>query len=31
MEQTFGTVVSIPFDVTLQSREEQYWIYLSRR
>ncbi len=31
MEGVFGSVVAIPFDVTLQSREEHYWIYLSRR
>ena len=31
MEQVFGSVVAVPYDVTLQSREEHYWIYLSRR
>lgn len=31
LEQVFGNVAPIPFDVTLQSREEQYWIYLARR
>lgn len=31
MESVFGNAVAVPFDVALQSREEQYWIYLSRR
>lgn len=31
MEQAFGSVVAVPYDVTLQSREEHYWIYLARR
>lgn len=30
LQQVFGNVVPIPYDVTLQSRDEQYWIYLSR-
>ncbi len=30
MEQVFGNAVAVPFEVTLQSREEQYWTYLSR-
>lgn len=30
MEQVFGNAVAIPYDVTLQSREDHYWIYLSR-
>ncbi len=30
MQQVFGNVAAIPFDVTLQSREEHYWIYLAR-
>jgi spermidine synthase len=36
MRETFGDVVAIPYDVTLtqgagRSRDEQYWLYLSRR
>ena len=31
MEQVFGNAVAIPYDVTLQSRAEQYWLYLSRQ
>ncbi|HSE70553.1 MAG TPA: hypothetical protein VLA97_07335 [Nocardioidaceae bacterium] len=31
MQHVFGNAVAIPYDVTLQSREEQYWLYLSRR
>lgn len=31
LQQVFGNVVSIPYDVTLQAREEHYWIYLARR
>ena len=27
----FGNVAPIPYDVTLQSREEHYWLYLARR
>ncbi len=30
MDGVFGNVVAIPYEVTLQSREEQYWLYLSR-
>jgi len=30
MDETFGNVAAIPCDVTLQGREEQYWIYLAR-
>lgn len=30
MRETFGDAVAIPFEVTLQSRDEQYWIYLAR-
>lgn len=30
MQDVFGNVVPIPFDVSLQSRDEHYWIYLSR-
>lgn len=30
MAHSFGNVVAIPFDVTLQSRDECYWLYLSR-
>ena len=31
MTDVFGSVVPIPFEVTLQSRDELYWLYLSRR
>ncbi len=31
MEAVFGNVVAVPYEVSLQSRDEQYWIYLSRR
>ncbi|GAB2746218.1 spermidine synthase [Nocardioides pakistanensis] len=31
MESVFGNAVAVPFEVTLQSRDEQYWVYLSRR
>ena len=36
MREAFGDVVAIPYDVTLtqaegRSRDEQYWLYLSRR
>ena len=36
MESVFGEVTPIPYDVTLlhqggRSREERYWLYLSRR
>ena len=30
MREAFGNAVAVPFEVTLQSRDEQYWIYLSR-
>jgi spermidine synthase len=30
MREVFGSVVAIPYDVTLQTREEHYWIYLAR-
>ncbi len=30
MQESFGNVVALPYDVTLQSREEHYWLYLSR-
>ncbi len=30
LKDVFGNVVAIPYDVSLQSRDEQYWIYLSR-
>jgi len=30
MEQVFGESVAVPYDVTLQSRDEHYWIYLAR-
>lgn len=30
MEETFGNVVAVPYDVTLQGRDERYWLYLSR-
>jgi spermidine synthase len=31
LEKVFGKAVAVPFDVTLQSRDEHYWIYLARR
>ena len=31
MEQTYGDCTATPYDVTLQEREEQYLLYLSRR
>lgn len=31
LQEVFGNVVAIPYDVTLQAREEHYWIYLARR
>ena len=31
MRDVFGDAVAVPYDVNLQSRDEQYWIYLSRR
>lgn len=30
LEQVFGNAVPVPYDVTLQSRDEHYWTYLSR-
>jgi spermidine synthase len=30
LREVFDSVAAVPFDVTLQSREEQYWIYLAR-
>ncbi|HSE08611.1 MAG TPA: hypothetical protein VLB29_08085 [Nocardioidaceae bacterium] len=30
MQDVFGEVVAVPYDVSLQSRDEQYWIYLAR-
>jgi spermidine synthase len=30
MKGVFGDAVAVPFEVKLQSRDEQYWIYLSR-
>ncbi len=30
MQEVFGDAVAVPYDVTLQSRDEHYWIYLSR-
>lgn len=30
MTAAFGNVVPVPYDVTLQSRDEHYWVYLSR-
>jgi spermidine synthase len=30
MEAVFGNAVAVPYDVSLQSREEHYWIYLAR-
>ena len=30
LKEVFGDAVAIPFDVTLQSRDEHYWIYLAR-
>ncbi len=31
LEAVFGSATPIPFDVRLQSRDEQYWLYLARR
>jgi spermidine synthase len=31
MQDVFGNVVPVPYDVRLQSRDECYWIYLARR
>lgn len=30
MREVFGNAVAVPYDVALQSREEQYWTYLAR-
>jgi spermidine synthase len=30
MQEVFGNAVAVPYDVALQSREEQYWTYLAR-
>ena len=30
MREVFGNVVAVPHDVTLQSRQEQYWLFWSR-
>ena len=30
MREVFGNAVAIPYEVTLQSRDEHYWLYLSR-
>ncbi len=31
MAEVFGRATPVPFDVRLQSRDEQYWLYLARR
>ena len=31
VEQVFGAVAPVPFDVQLQERAEQYWLYQARR
>jgi len=31
LRRVFGDAVAVPYDVSLQSREEQYWSYLARR
>ena len=31
VEQVFGAVAPVPFDVQLQGRAEQYWLYQARR
>jgi hypothetical protein len=31
MTRVFGEVTPLPFDVRLQGRDEQYWLYLARR
>ncbi len=31
LETVFGNVVPLPYDVQLQARSEQYWVYLARR
>jgi spermidine synthase len=30
MQGVFGNTAAVPYDVALQSREEQYWVYLAR-
>ena len=30
MQQVFGDVAPVPYDVRLQTRDEQYWLYLAR-
>ncbi len=31
LEEVFGNAAPVPYEVTLQSRDEQYWLYLARR
>ncbi len=31
MQEVFGNAVPVPYDVTLQSRDEHYWVYLARK
>jgi spermidine synthase len=31
LDRVFGNATPIPLDVRLQSRDEQYWLYLARR
>jgi spermidine synthase len=31
LREVFGDAVALPFDVTLQSRDEHYWLYLARK
>ena len=31
MSEAFGNVVAVPYEVRLQSRKEQYWLYLAER
>jgi spermidine synthase len=31
LQEVFGKAAAVPFDVTLQSRDEHYWIYLARK
>ncbi|MGH3368489.1 MAG: hypothetical protein ACRDPR_00665 [Nocardioidaceae bacterium] len=30
LREVFGNVAAVPYDVSLQAREEQYWVYLAR-
>jgi spermidine synthase len=30
LREVFGNAVAVPYDVRLQSRDEQYWVYLAR-